>query len=148
MPEFSVDTEQDDTLSICFHNDFYPSIRFDNSFKRLATTLSGSEKTYAQDMIGSANKLIHAVEMRQQVMDKLARIIVREQSNFFLGRYGLLPLRVDDTAAEIGVHETTVYRALQGKYLYCARGTFPLSHFFSRELSDGVSTAHVKEMVR
>ena len=46
------------------------------------------------------------------------------------------------------MHETTVYRAIQGKYLYCARGTFPLNHFFQKEVSGGASTARVKEMIR
>jgi RNA polymerase sigma-54 factor len=80
-------------------------------------------------------------------MEKVARIIVREQRAFFLGEYSLLPLRIEDAALEIGVHETTVYRALQGKYLCCTRGTFPLAHFFQKEVSGGVSTQRVKEMI-
>ena len=54
----------------------------------------------------------------------------------------------EEAAREIGVHEATVYRAIQGKHLYCARGTFPLSHFFQKEISGGVSAAHVKEIIR
>ena len=67
---------------------------------------------------------------------------------FFLGQYSLVPLRVDDAAAEIGVHETTVYRAIQGKYLTCARGTYPLNHFFQKEIAGGTSAARVKEIIR
>ena len=53
-----------------------------------------------------------------------------------------------NAAREIGVHETTIYRALQGKYLCCAQGVFPLSYFFQKEVSGGVSTARTKEMIR
>ena len=71
----------------------------------------------------------------------------QEQRAFFLGEYSLLPLGIEDAAREIGVHETTVYRALQGKYLSCARGTFPLAHFFQKEVSGGISTVRVKEII-
>lgn len=147
MPEFSVEADANGQLTILFHNDYYPSFRQDETFARLAGTLEGEELAFARRVQASASQLIRAVEMRQTTMEKVARIITREQRAFFLGQYSLLPLRIDEAAREIGVHETTVYRALQGKYLYCARGTFPLSHFFQKEVSGGVSTARVKEMI-
>ena len=148
MPEFSVETAPDGELTIQFHNDYYPTFRRDENFDRLAETLTGEDLTYARRMQASASQLIRAIEMRQTTMEKVARVIVREQRAFFLGQYSLLPLRIDDAAREIGVHASTVYRAIQGKYLYCARGTFPLSHFFQKEVSDGASTARVKEIIR
>ena len=147
-PEFSVEAGEDGRLTIIFHNDYYPTIRQDDNFRRLAATMTGDELSYARRMLASADQLLRAVELRQTTMDKLAQIIVREQRAFFLGEYSLLPLRVDEAAAEIGVHETTVYRALQGKYLYCARGTYPLGHFFQKEVSGGTSAARVKELIR
>ena len=110
--------------------------------------MAGDELAYARRMPPSAGQLIHAVELRQTTLERLAGIILREQRAFFLGQYSLLPLRVDEAAAEIGVHEATVYRAIQGKYLYCARGAYPLSHFFQREASGGTSVARVKEIIR
>ncbi len=148
MPEFSVEAEADGQLTIQFHNDYYPTIRQDVNFRRLSDSLEGHEQAYARRMLSAASQLIRAVEMRQSTMEKLARIIVREQRAFFLGQNSLLPLRIDSAAREIGVHETTVYRAIQNKYLYCARGTFPLSHFFQREVSAGASTARVKDMIQ
>lgn len=148
MPEFSVETEATGQLNILFHNDYYPSFRQDTTFQRLSDTLEGSEQAYARQMQASAAQLIRAVEMRQTTMEKVARIILREQHPFFMGQYSLLPLRIDETAREIGVHETTVYRAIQGKYLCCARGTYPLSYFFQKEVSGGTSTARVKEIIQ
>lgn len=148
MPEFSVEADADGHLTLQFHNDYYPSFRHNASFIRLADTLKGDEAAYARRMQASANQLIRAVEMRQSTMEKVAKIILREQRAFFLGQYSLVPLRIDEAAREIGVHEATVYRAIQGKYLYCARGTFPLNHFFQREISGGASTARVKEIIR
>lgn len=147
-PEFSVEAGADNQLSIIFHNDYYPTLRRDGNFRRLADTMTGEEQAYARRMLASADQLIRAMELRQTTMEKLARVIVDEQRPFFLGQYSLLPLRVDETAAKMGVHETTVYRAIQGKYLYCARGSFPLDHFFQKEVSGGVSMARVKEIIR
>ena len=147
-PEFSVEAGADGQLSIQFHNDYYPTIGKDENFFRLANTLEGEEQVCARQLQASASQLIRAVEMRQSTMEKVSRIIVREQHAFFLGQYSLVPLRIDEVAQEIGVHETTIYRAIQNKYLYCARGTFPLNHFFQKSISGGTSTARVKEIIR
>lgn len=147
VPEFSVVTEPSGALAIQFHNDYYPSLRLDAQFCSLAETLTGDDFAFARRMRASASQLIRAIELRQTTMEKVAQTIVREQRAFFLGHYSLLPLRIDETACEIGVSETTVYRAIQNKYLYCARGTFPLSHFFQREVSGGTSAARVKEII-
>lgn len=148
MPEFSVVEEEGGTLSIVFHNDYYPSIRQDESFLRLSATLEGDELAFARRAQASAAQLIRALEMRQSTMEKVAQMIVREQRAFFLGQYSLLPLSIEDAAREIGVHSTTIYRTLSGKYLYCAQGMFPLNHFFQKEISGGVSAARVKEMIQ
>lgn len=147
IPEFAVEADADGQLVIQFLNDYYPTFRRDENFLRLADALEGEEQLRARRMQASASQLIRAVEMRQATMEKVARIIVREQRAFFLGQYSLLPLRIDETAQEIGVHETTVYRAIQNKYLYCDRGTFPLSHFFQKKVSGGTSTERVKEII-
>lgn len=147
IPEFSVVQDESGELSIQFGNDYFPSFRQDANFRRLSESLTGDEQEYARKMLGEADQLLHAVDMRQRTMEKVARIIVREQHAFFLGQYSLLPLRCDLVASEIGVHESTVYRAVQNKYLSCAKGTFALSHFFQREVSGGVSTERTKEMI-
>ncbi len=148
MPEFSVEQDANGTLAIAFHNDYYPSFRQDETFRQLTESLVGEEKAYARRMLLSASKLMQAVELRQTTMEKIAAIITREQRAFFLGRYSLVPLSCAQVAEEIGVHEATVYRAVQNKYLYCMRGTFALSHFFQREVSSGTSAERVREMIR
>ena len=148
MPEFSVETGSDGQLTLQFHRDYYPAFRQDDSFRQLADTMDGEERAYARKLLQSATQLIQALELRQSTMEKVARVIVREQQRFFLGQGGLVPLRIDATAKEIGVHETTIYRAIQNKYLFCSRGTFQLNYFFQRELPGGTSAAQVKEIIR
>lgn len=147
MPEFSVEAGEETQLTILFHHDYYPTLRTDANFQSLADTLSGEEKIFARKMLAQANQLIRAVQLRQSTMEKVAQIIVREQRAFFLDQYDLVPLRIDEAAREIGVHETTVYRAIQNKYLDCDRGILPLMYFFQREVADGTSAAQAKEMI-
>ena len=148
VPEFSVEVDSVGQITIQFHNDYYPTVRQSENFSALAQTLEGDEYAFAKKMRDEASQMIHAIELRQTTMEKLAKMIVREQEAFFLGQYSLKPLRIDEAAKEIGVHETTVYRAVQNKYLYCAKGMFPLSYFFPKEVSGGSSTERVKEMIR
>ncbi|MBR2570887.1 MAG: RNA polymerase factor sigma-54 [Clostridia bacterium] len=148
MPEFTVEADAQQHLAVQFHDGYYPSLRQDPSFMRLADRLEGDEAVYARRMQAAAAQWIRAVELRRLTMEKIARIIVREQKAFFLRQYSLVPLRVDEAAEEIGVHASTVYRALRGKYLSCARGTFPLRFFFQKEVSAGVSAARARELIR
>ena len=147
LPEFSVETDDSGQLTVIFHNDYFPSLRMDESFVRLSEGLTGEELAFAQRLKAEATRIIQASELRQTTMQRLADIIVREQRAFFLHRYSVLPLRVDDVAREMGVHETTIYRAVQGKYLYCSRGLLPLNYFFPKEVSGGTSTTRVKELI-
>ena len=148
MPEFSVLAESGGLLTIRFHNDYYPTIRPDASFAALSRMLEGDELAGVKKMMVNAERMIRAVEMRQRTMEKIADIIVREQRAFFLGQYHLQPLSVEEVARQIDLHASTVYRAVQGKFLDCDRGTFPLNYFFQRDISGGVSRARIQEIIR
>ena len=92
MPEFSVEPGADGMLNIQFHNDYYPTVKQDENFRRLTKTLEGEALTFARKMQSSATRLIRAVEMRQTTIEKVARIIVREQQRFFPGTVWLAAL--------------------------------------------------------
>lgn len=63
---------------------------------------------------------------------KVAGKIAERQRGFFLNADGLIPMQLSDLAQEIGVHPSTVSRAVQGKYLKCSRGIYPLKFFFAK----------------
>ena len=87
----------------------------------------------------------------RRVLD-CARAIVRRQEAFFRSAGGhLVPLRLSDVAQELAIHESTVSRAIREKYLQCARGVYPLSFFFSREVGaagEGTSVHQIKSRLR
>lgn len=147
VPEFSVKLDDDGRLTVQFCNDYYPTLKLDERFSQLADELQGEERGFARRMQAAAKRMIQAVDLRQSTMEKLARIIVREQSGFFLKQCNVQPLKISEVSEEIGVHESTVYRAIQNKYLYCNNGTFALTYFFPKEVSEGTSSTSVKEMI-
>ena len=63
---------------------------------------------------------------------KVSKAIADEQKEFFIhGKSALKPLNMKDIAEAVGVHESTVSRAVNGKYLQCIQGVFELKYFFS-----------------
>ena len=73
------------------------------------------------------------MEQRESTLLRCAQVIVQRQAAFFReGAGGLAPLRLSDVAEELGLHESTVSRAVREKYLQCGRGAYPLHYFFSR----------------
>ncbi len=148
VPEFAVEVDVDGHLTIQFYSDYYPTFRQDENFRKLTEVMNKEDAAYAHKLLRSASQILRAIDMRQSTMEKVARIIVERQQAFFRGQYSLLPLRIDAVAKELGVHETTVYRTIQNKYLYCARGIFPLSHFFQRDVTEGNSADRIKDAIR
>jgi len=97
---------------------------------------------FAHNCEASANWLINALDQRARTILKTATAIVQHQHAFFQhGPSALLPLTLGQIAESLGVHESTVSRVTNGKYLICDRGIFELKYFFvSKILSiDGKS---------
>ena len=77
-----------------------------------------------------------AIKTRRDTIEQIANAIVRRQKDFFLRGGDILSMRLQDIAIELGVHESTVSRSVNGKYIECKYGVFPFKHFFSRALAD------------
>lgn len=95
-------------------------------------------RRYLNGKIRQVQWAIQAVEQRRATLLRCAQALVRRQQAFFQSPGGSLsPLRLADIAAELSIHESTVSRAVREKYLQCARGVYPLSFFFTREVGAG-----------
>ena len=95
-------------------------------------------RRYLDGKIRQVQWAIQAVEQRRALLLRCAQALVRRQQAFFQSPGGSLsPLRLADIAAELSIHESTVSRAVREKYLQCARGVYPLSFFFTREVGAG-----------
>ena len=87
-------------------------------------------RDYLRQKIQRARWVMAAMEQRQRTVTLIAQALLRFQREFFLGGE-LAAVTLRQAAREIGVHESTVSRAVSGKHLRCSRGTFPVRYFFS-----------------
>ena len=92
----------------------------------------GESRAFISERLNSARWLIQAIEQRRQTMLKVMDFIVERQRDFFeKGAEHLRPLTLRDVAKHIEMHESTVSRVTNGKYVQTPRGLYPLKFFFS-----------------
>ncbi len=140
--------------TVSLNNEYIPRLRISNVCKEIIArgNLSKEEKEYIQEKIRSGKFIINSIEQRQQTIEKITRCILTFQKDFFEDGLGKLrPLTMIEVAEAVGVHETTVSRAIAGKYIKTPHGLFPLKYFFTPGYSSGdgesLSNTTIKEMV-
>jgi RNA polymerase sigma-54 factor len=91
-------------------------------------------KTKDKESFQKASILIKAIRQREQTINKIVEKIIEKQVQFFeKGKLYLVPMNMSEIADEITMHESTVSRAINSKYLQCKWGTFELKYFFSNK---------------
>lgn len=111
-------------------------------------------RRYIEGKAREVEQISANIRRRNDTLTQLAACIAEEQREFFLrGRGALRPLRMKAVAEKLGLHESTVSRAVSGKYLQCRWGVFSLGYFFTKGYSlDGggaeIATQQVKEKLR
>jgi RNA polymerase sigma-54 factor len=128
-----------------------PNIHISDFYKTLFEESDDKElRNYIHEKLQQAKWLIHSIAHRQSTLRKCTEAIIEAQEGFFKGTAnGLAPLAMADLAGRIGIHESTVSRAVRGKYLQCVHGVYPLHFFFSRKMSDCDASADgVKRILR
>lgn len=115
---------------------FFPTLKISSYYSRLLRESDDAQvQDYLTGKLRQAKWTIRAVDQRRSTLMACAGCLVEEQRAFFSeGPGSLKPLSLADVAQRVGLHESTVSRAVNGKYLQCAMGTYPLSYFFSRRL--------------
>jgi RNA polymerase sigma-54 factor len=131
-PDISVERDGNDYL-IVINNDNVPHLRISNIYKDIMSGgKAGQEvKEYIRDKIRAGKFLIKCIHQRQETIRKIAEEIVKRQRDFLdKGIAHLHPMNMAQIAAVVGVHETTVSRAIAGKYIATPRGVFEIKYFF------------------
>ena len=110
-------------------------------------------KKFIREKLQGARWLIKAVEQRKNTIKKVVEAIVERQKSFFeYGEQYFEPMVLKDIATDIGVHETTVGRVTNGKYVQTQWGIYELKYFFSPSLKtdngDQLSTKLVKQKIK
>ena len=145
---------QYDHFEVIPNDRFFPSLHLNHTYTQMLQEHPEPEvQDYLSGKVRQAKWVIGAIEQRRSTLLSCARCILKAQEAFFrLGPSHLAPLLLSDVAAEMGVHESTVSRAIKDKYLQCDQGVYPLYYFFSRKLGEegeeGVSPSAAKALLR
>jgi RNA polymerase sigma-54 factor len=132
--------EKVDDEYFVFHNDSsLPRLKLSRSYREVAqdrNQFKGDNKAFISKKLNSAQWMIQAIEQRRQTMLKVMGFIVDRQRDFFeKGVEHLRPLTLREVAEHIDMHESTVSRVTNEKYVQTPRGVLPLKFFFSSGLS-------------
>ena len=120
-------------------------------YERMLTEAAGDKETidYLKTKMDSALWLIKGIDQRRQTIQKIAEAIVEKQEAFFrLGPEGLKPMTLADVAQAVDVHESTVSRAVNGKYMQTPRGLFEMKYFFKGGLSSSCGEDMAQEAIK
>jgi len=139
---------------IHLNNDYIPRLRISSTYRELIAkgSLSKDERDYLKDRMRSGKFLIDSIEQRQRTIERITREILKAQMPFFEnGVAHLRPLTMTQIADVVGVHETTVSRAIANKYIRTPHGVFEFKYFFTpgyqNDSGASVSNTSVKEMI-
>ncbi|MEL6600599.1 MAG: RNA polymerase factor sigma-54, partial [Pseudomonadota bacterium] len=121
-----------------------PRVLLNNTYTRDLSAQGEEVETFISECRANATFLMKAIDQRARTILDAASAIARHQDGFFReGLHALKPLTMATIATEIGVHESTISRVVNNKFLHCDRGTFELKFFFIQALRDTSGEANL-----
>ena len=144
--EVVVEDGEDGEINVKMNNEHLPNLYISKHYRELLNDSNTPKETrdYIKEKIQAGVFLINSIIQRQTTIRKIVNALVEYQHDYFLvGREHLKPLTMAVIAEKVGIHETTVSRAVSGKYLRCKYGLIPLRSFFTSgyETEDGKSVS-------
>ncbi|MGE0503750.1 MAG: RNA polymerase factor sigma-54 [Rhizobiaceae bacterium] len=152
VPDVLVRPAGDGTWAVELNAETLPRVLVDQVYYRQvsAHARDAAEREFMSDCLQSANWLARSLDQRARTIVKVASEIVRQQDAFLVhGVRSLRPLNLKTVADAIGMHESTVSRVTQNKYMMTPRGLFELRYFFTAAIAAVAGgDAHSSEAVR
>ena len=152
-PEVFVQKIGDDYV-VTTNNEQIPHLRISNTYKDMMAKADApaEAREYIREKIRAGKFLIKSLQQRQQTILNIGNEIVKRQREFMeKGVACLRPMTMVQVAEVVGVHETTVSRAVSNKYIDTPQGIFEMKYFFTSGIQtdsgNGVSNTSVKDMV-
>ena len=147
--------KQGDDYMVLMNDEDLPQLRLNPAYKKLLHREAAEKdvRVYVKERYKSAIQLIKNIEQRKQTILKVCQAIIRRQREFLdFGMDHLKPMMIKDVAEEIGVHPSTVSRAVANKYAHTPQGVFELRYFFSESVNgpegEGMSLLILKRKVK
>ena len=149
-----------DEYKIIVNDDGLPRLRISNFYREIMAGLTDQNnreqengKKYIREKVQAATWLIKSIQQRQKTIYKVAESIVKFQKDFFdKGINYLKPLVLRDIAADVEMHESTISRVVNNKYMHTPRGIFELKYFFGSSIQrvsgETIASKSVKEEIK
>lgn len=153
VPDVTIEKINGEYIIIVNDNNL-PVLTISGYYQNMIKNLDDKEANkFLSDKLNSSMWLIKSIEQRRMTLYKVVESILKFQRKFFdEGKTALKPLVLKDVAEDIGVHESTVSRATNGKYVQTPIGLFELKYFFASSLSEsdgeGISSTSVKSQIQ
>ncbi|MBL4838438.1 MAG: RNA polymerase factor sigma-54 [Kordiimonadaceae bacterium] len=152
VPDIFIKKSRAGTWVVELNSDTLPRVLVNSQYVTELREVDSSKeaKTFVSDCLANANWLVKALDQRARTILKVSTALVKAQGMFFEhGVRFLKPLTLKDIADEIDMHESTVSRVTNNKFMSCPRGVFELKYFFTSAISaaDG-GDAHSAESVK
>lgn len=130
-----------------------PRVGIHRGYESMIRSASSADASYLRGHLQEARWLLKSLEARGDTLLKVARCLIRQQAAFLeFGDRALRPLTLREVAAEVGLHESTVSRAIARKFARTPRGTVPLRAFFASGIETGgggeASSTAIQSMIR
>lgn len=145
VPDIIIDKDENGEYVIKLVDDYVPNVYISRMYLQRLKNKQGDakEREFLKQKIQSAQWLVEAIQQRRATLEKVTRAIVRHQKAFLdHGPEYFTPLKMQQIADDVGVHVTTVSRAVDDKWVQTPRGLFPLKRLFG----GGTTTATGEEV--
>lgn len=153
-PDATVYKDEYGEWQITLNSDYIPRLRISSTYKDMLAkgNLNQKEKEFMVERMRSGKFLINSIEQRQQTIERITLEILKFQGDFFaVGVSKLRPLTMNTIAQIVGVHETTVSRAIANKYIRTPHGVFAFKYFFTPGYKAGsgesISNKSIKDII-
>jgi len=126
--------KRDDVYVVVMNEEDMPTLRLNQGYRKMLQQKQTEKevKEYVKERYKSAIQLLRNIEQRKNTIVRTCEVIVRRQTEFLeQGVNALKPMMIKEVAEEIGVHPSTVSRAVANKYVHTSQGVFELRFFFS-----------------
>jgi len=139
--------EEGEELRVYLYEDFL-ELDLNEEYLELYRRSKGKVKGFLKEAFERYRTLLKAFELRRRSLRRVVEKVVQVQEDFLRGRGSLKSLTVKETAREVGLHESTVSRIVNAKFVKTPVGTYPLRVFFVRESAGGLSQEELINAIR
>jgi RNA polymerase sigma-54 factor len=155
LPDVIIERNDDGQWEARLTGEHLPNLRINDFYKDMIgmAGVDAKARQFLRDQIRDGRSLIRSISLRQETILAIAHKLIEHQNEFFAkGPRHLRPLTMNDIAGELGMHGTTVSRAVAGKYILTPQGLMEMRAFFATgyqtQGGEEVSNAGVREAIQ